>query len=116
MTQKNTIAHVMSRFIPIPECGCLIWEGAEDSDGYGRTGFEGKTYSIHRFAWEREYGLIPKGMCILHSCDTPSCGNLKHLLIGTHQDNIADRQKKGRSSGGHTGPIKSGKGRVRKNG
>jgi DNA invertase Pin-like site-specific DNA recombinase len=36
----------------------------------------------------------------MHKCDTPACVNHDHLVAATQLDNIADRVRKGRSSGG----------------
>ena len=50
-------------------------------------------------AWEDANGLIPAGLSVCHTCDTPSCGNPEHLFVGTHQENVADMMGKGRFKG-----------------
>ncbi len=35
---------------------------------------------------------------VLHTCDNPKCCNPKHLLFGTHQENMEDCSKKGRKN------------------
>ena len=33
----------------------------------------------------------------MHTCDNPHCINPEHLKLGTHKENMADRQCKGRT-------------------
>lgn len=65
--------------------------------GYGRIMFRGKRTVAHRVAWEIQRGDVPDGLCVLHKCDNPSCVNVDHLYIGTHQDNMRDRKVRNRS-------------------
>ena len=51
----------------------------------------------HRLAYELTHGVIPKGKCVLHRCDTPRCCNPRHLFVGTQTDNMNDRHMKGRT-------------------
>lgn len=84
-------------FIPVPECGCWIWEGCDDGlKGYGKIWNNGKLLNAHRVSWQLYIGPIPKGIDVCHSCDTPSCVNPKHLFLGTRKDNMQDCVAKGR--------------------
>lgn len=51
-------------------------------------------------AWILEYGELPKGSVVMHICDNPSCVNVKHLRVGTHADNVADKIAKKRGNDG----------------
>lgn len=92
--------------IPEPNSGCWIWLGATMSEHrpYGRlvvgSRSDGtrRTTSAHRLSFETFKGPIPNDMEICHSCDMPSCVNPDHLFLGTRQDNVDDRERKGRNS------------------
>lgn len=70
---------------------CWRWLGALTTADYGVFCSEGEQIVAHRYAWSFAYGAIPTGMMILHSCDTGWCVNPRHLRVGTHEDNNADR-------------------------
>lgn len=71
---------------------CILWTGPVNEHGYGRPD---RVYA-HRSAYEKAYGPIPVGMCILHKCDVRRCINPEHLFIGTRSDNLKDMWAKGR--------------------
>lgn len=92
---------------------CWSWTGALDTKGYGTItvrrvedlpeGFEHKSsdlYFAHRLSYAMFVGPIPVGLDVLHTCDNPPCVKPAHLYPGTHQDNMADRQRKGRDAYG----------------
>lgn len=70
----------------------------KDAFGYPRAGFLGKNTPVHRIIYTKEFGCIGKGLLVRHTCDNPACINPKHLLLGTIQDNIRDRDLRGRTS------------------
>lgn len=84
---------------------CLVYTGGCDKDGYGKTWHDGKSIRAHVAAWIASNGPIPDGLLVLHHCDTPPCFRLEHLYLGTQLDNMQDRLKRGRWSGGR--PPKS---------
>lgn len=76
---------------------CWVWIGGRTSWGYGSIAIRhGYMKNTHRVSWEIHYGSIPKGMCVLHSCDNPPCVRPDHLFLGTLKDNSQDMLKKGR--------------------
>lgn len=87
---------------------CWNWTrscGFPDDPTYGQYFFGGKKMLTHRFAFQHACGEIPAGMEVCHTCDNPSCCNPRHLFLGTHRDNMQDRQRKGRG-GGVNGPVR----------
>jgi hypothetical protein len=81
--------------------GCHLWTGSlRSSKGYGEFSVKGRPVSTHRFAWEIANGPIPARLQVLHGCDNPRCVNPAHLFLGTNNDNVLDKQKKGRQPKG----------------
>lgn len=75
---------------------CWEWVANKNQRGYGIFSLNDKSVGAHRVSFLISKGEIPIGLCILHSCDNPSCVNPEHLFLGTHQDNMDDRSAKGR--------------------
>lgn len=84
---------------------CWNWTGGCSLNGYGQISKNGKQKSAHRISWELHYGKISDGMHVCHKCDNKQCVNPYHLFLGTHQDNMVDRDKKGRQSIGENRPT-----------
>lgn len=85
---------------PISEC--WEWKGSK-KNGYGhtiigsRTDGTRKSIAAHRLSYETFVGPILDGMEVCHRCDNPCCVNPEHLFLGTRQDNVDDREAKGRN-------------------
>ena len=88
---------------------CWIWTGAIGDDGYGRfwTQAENGTQRMlraHRAAAEIIYGPEEiTGRLVTHLCDNPLCvraekGTTGHLFIGTHAENMIEREYRGRGN------------------
>ncbi len=82
-----------------PNSGCWLWAGPADHLGYGRVGIGRIRLLAHRASYFGHHGHLPP-LDILHGCDTPACVNPDHLRPGTHQENMDDRGRRGRGSGG----------------
>ena len=82
--------------------GCIEWQGYTHN-GYGKLSIGSrkdkskKTVRAHRLSFAVYVSAIPEGIYVCHKCDNRKCINPNHLFLGTHQDNIDDRQAKGRN-------------------
>jgi len=85
---------------------CWQWLAGKDHFGYGRIRVENINRVASSLSWEMHKGKIPKGSCVLHSCDNPECTNPKHLFLGTRADNVSDMmsKKRHRSLPGESNP------------
>jgi hypothetical protein len=75
--------------IPVPFCGCIIWLGAVNEDGYGNIGkTTNRSGMAHIAAWELANGPVPDGLELDHLCRVRSCINVDHLEPVTHEENV----------------------------
>lgn len=87
------------------DSGCLLWQGAVNSDGYPKLGRRRKdtgnmdaNVKGHRHIYELVMGVtLPSDVVVRHSCDNPLCINPDHLSKGSPMDNINDRRSRSRS-------------------
>lgn len=95
-----------------PEGKCWEWTaGRNGKKGwlYGQFWVCKKMRRAHRISWVIANGSISPDICVLHTCDNPACVNPDHLWLGTHLDNVKDREEKdrgGSASGEHHGRSK----------
>lgn len=76
---------------------CWLWTGARLKTGYGVLKRGGRVLKASRVAWALVKGPIPDGLFVCHHCDNPPCVRPDHLFLGTHLDNMRDRDAKGRN-------------------
>lgn len=104
-----------------PNGDCWVWIAAKVA-GYGNMGFlvngATQTFLAHRISYFIEYGKQP-GEVLCHQCDNPACVRPDHLVSGTQQDNMDEREARGRGgqdkrrgqdNGRHTHPESTLKG------
>lgn len=85
---------------------CWPWTGAlrEGPENYGRFRYQGKARLAHRVSYALCNGLEIEefeeyGWLVRHTCDNPPCCNPRHLLAGTHAQNMADKKLRCRFNG-----------------
>lgn len=80
---------------------CHEWTGRRNFvNGYGSFSADGRQWGAHRWILGVSLGRpLARSEEARHACDNPPCVNLKHLLVGTHADNMADMAARGRGRG-----------------
>jgi HNH endonuclease len=78
---------------------CWEWTAAKNKHGYGLfgAGSKGEIIVASRWSYMEANGDIPKGLCVCHKCDNPSCVRPDHLFLGTRTENHRDMMSKGRN-------------------
>lgn len=78
-----------AKLMPIPECGCMVFTGYLNREGYGiiRARKGSGVRGAHRVAYELAKGEIPAGHEIDHKCRVRSCCNPDHLEAVTPREN-----------------------------
>lgn len=79
-----------------PKGSCLEWQASRFSSGYGQFFANGKNHRAHRWLYEHVNGKLSDGLVVRHTCDNPACVNIENLEVGTQQDNINDKVRRGR--------------------
>lgn len=69
---------------------CKIWTKSLNSQGYGKVWYEGHCINAHRREYLLHYGSIPEDFVVMHRCHNRPCYEIKHLEVGTQQENTSD--------------------------
>lgn len=79
---------------------CWEWKWHRNKKGYGKVSTGKKCHQAHRVSYRVFRGKVRKDLLVCHTCDNPPCINPRHLFLGTNQDNVNDREQKGRGTRG----------------
>lgn len=98
MLSEKQIARFWAKVNILGPEDCWEWTASTTTIGYGQVKLNNRMIKVHRVAYELTHGPIPEGLCCCHHCDNRKCANPSHLFLGTHQDNMFDRETKGRAN------------------
>ena len=99
--EEKRNSHALPIQYTVNEMGCHICGSHDlDKNSYPRLRRNGKKFRMNRYIYELYHGEIPEGKLVMHTCDNPQCINPEHLSLGTHRENMEDRQRKGRTKSG----------------
>lgn len=77
---------------------CWTFTQTLGAGGYGHFMHRGVLKMAHVWAYELANGPVPAGLMVRHRCDNRACLNPRHLLVGTHQQNMDDKVERHRQS------------------
>ncbi len=67
---------------------CWNWVGPINKGKYGTIQENGKTYLVHRIAYQQLVGEVPTGLVLDHLCRNTKCVNPQHLEPVTQSENV----------------------------
>lgn len=88
-----------------PDSGCWIWPHTLSQKGYGKVGFQGKMWYVHRLMFSVFVGPLVDGLQVDHiNCISKACCNPGHLRQISGAGNSQNRQKlQANNTSGHIG-------------
>lgn len=93
----NIFTRLLNNIVVNQQTDCWEWQGATNNIGYGFIRDGKKMRTTHKVSYELHNNtIVPKNMCVCHTCDNMLCINPDHLWLGTRTDNTHDMMKKGR--------------------
>ena len=95
MTEKDR-TRFWSKVSQAGDDECWLWIAGKFSSGYGCFKLGNQAFYATRIAYFLREGKDPGDLFVCHECDTPACCNPTHLFLGTQQQNVDDRDSKGR--------------------
>jgi hypothetical protein len=104
LANKHLWLHRFTSKIDATGDGCHEWTGGKTKGGYGMFNALDRSILAHRMV----YRLAGNGLhdVVMHTCDNPSCCNVAHLRGGSHKDNMADMDAKGRRRPGRADHLR----------
>lgn len=104
--RERVVARFMLK-VKKTDSGCWLWTAATDDDGYGTFQYAGplgdrkrEKRRANRVSYELFNGTLAPEDLVRHTCDNTSCVNPAHLVLGTTEQNVADRVARRRSARG----------------
>ncbi|UTN93046.1 HNH endonuclease [Streptomyces phage Marky] len=97
----NVMQRFNAKWRKDPVTGCHVWTKGRKEKGYAQF-WDGRNVRAHRWLYQRAHKLTDEQMpeLLMHICDNPPCVNERHLMPGTHEENMADRREKQREARG----------------
>lgn len=93
------LCRFMPKLRPSNNSDCWLWQASKDARGYGLFRLTPKRLvRANRVSYALFIGPLKSRQLACHSCDTPSCVNPFHIYAGSSLENIADRERRGRSN------------------